>query len=96
MNLAIHWIKNQRSRMTYKRSCRSVGYRGYPPMGTNRQQKLEGGRNQFDACSPQMGPRRYAASREQSSGVSACSGATPFGDCVLTLKTRVWLGVILP
>lgn len=65
MNCAARSNKNQRSKMTYKGFCRGVGYR-YTPRNelTDATQKLQERPLQFAARSPQMGPRRYVASRE--------------------------------
>lgn len=60
MNRSSSWSKNQRSKMTQKRFCPGQGYRHTPQEFANATGKLP----RFDARSPQMGPRRYAAIRE--------------------------------
>lgn len=58
MNLPSSWCKNQRSKMTQKRFCRG---QGYPPKSSPMRPQSP---PRFDARSPQMGPRRYAAIRQ--------------------------------
>src|SRR5438132_8188039 len=57
--------ENLRSKMTYKRFCPDLGYRDIPPTELTEANPEAGGQLlQCDAHSPQMGPRRYAASRQ--------------------------------
>ncbi len=80
MDLASRWSKNRRSKMTQKRFCRGSGYpdilrRSSPtrpkPHLIQRTQFPNG--SQALRCKP----------RALAQGASACSGATPFGNCVL-------------
>ena len=96
MNWLTHRSKNQRSKMTYKRFCRGVGYQHTPKNAHSAAKKTAEAPASSTHAAPKWVPGATLQAASYRSRASVCSGATPFGDCVLTLKTRVWLGVILP